>query len=120
MTRTIRLRTLMVATALVACALGGINEGIVRHARSRHITFHDARAKSFANQAAAYRGNQPGVRDQSREYADWHRKRAEAYRRSRKYDHEIEMKQDLAQTEVENRVDRLLTVDRDARRAAGR
>jgi hypothetical protein len=118
--KTIRLRTLMVVIAVIGCALALINEGIIYYARSWHVGYHEDRARWFASQAEAYRGNQPGVREESLRLADSHRKRADEYRRSRKYDHEIEIIQDSRQMERENPVDRLLVIDRNARRAAAR
>jgi hypothetical protein len=64
--------------------------------------------------------SQAGVREESFRLADWHRRRADEYRRSRKYDHEIEIKQDGRQIEHENPVDRLLVIDLDTRQAAAR
>jgi len=118
--KTIRVRTLMVVIALIACALALVNEGIIYYARSWHVGYHEDRVKWFTSQAEAYRGNQPGVREESLRLAESHRKRADDYRRSRKYDYEIELIQDSRQMERENPIDRLLAIDRDARRAAAR
>ncbi len=112
--KTIRLRALMAVIAVIGCALALINEGISYYARSWHVRYHEDRARWFASQAAAYRGNQPGVHEESLRLADSHRKRADEYRRSRKFDYEIEIIQDGRQMERENPVDRLLVIDRNA------
>lgn len=109
----------MVAIALVGCLLGLLNEGILSFARSGHARFHRDRARWFAIQADAYGGSRSGIREACSRLAAWHTMRADEYGRSRKYDHEVEMKQDFRQTERENPIDRLLVIDRDARRARG-
>ncbi len=113
----LRVRTLMLVVALVAVTLGLVDEGIVRYARGGHARFHEGRARWFAAQAGAYRGRGDGVREESLRFSEWHRKRAEAYRLSRKYDHEAEMIEDSRQAERESPVDRRLVIDRDARRS---
>ena len=118
--RAIRVRTMMAAVAVVAGLLALGNEAIIRVSRTDHARFHAGRADWFAAQARAYRGDRPGVADQCRRLAAWHHARAEQYRRSRRYDHEAEMKQDLAQTLLENSVDRTVTVDFQARRRVTR
>jgi hypothetical protein len=108
----------MVAIALIGCALALVNEAVIHYARSWHVRYHEQRATWFASQAEAYRGNQSGVREEGLRFADWHRKRANEYRRSRKFDYEIALIQDSRRMERENPVDRLLVIDRDARKAA--
>ena len=110
----------MVAIALIGCALALINEAIISYARSWHVGYHQDTATWFASQGEAYRGNQPGVREESLSVAEWHRKRADEYRRSRKFDHEIEIIQDSRKMESENPLDRLLVIDRNVRMRAGR
>lgn len=110
----------MAAVAVVAGLLAAGNEAIIRVARAGHARFQAGRADWFAAQARAYRGGLPGVADECRRLAAWHRSRAEQYRRSRRYDHEAEMREDAAQTLLEAPVDRAITGDFHARRRAAR